>query len=250
MKLFSLLLLSVLLFVSGVTYAQLTPDQVALPPTTLNGLPPWITNPDQVMALIQKWGLVISGLGVAASALIAWVLNEVKTVKASLGDLHEKVDSANSGANSQSSNAATKQLNVEVTGRPTDPGKVWLLIPLLASLILFFPGCASNGSLTPKSQKTVATALGVLNLAIDTYAQFEGAKESGQKLNSGQIANLAKSDLAGIAQLAQANLGQTPGAAAIGDGAANPAVGIAVEQALPAKPITQNTVNMLYAAAK
>lgn len=123
----------------------------------------------------------------------------------------------------------------------------FLAIVALVSLLLV--GCASDGSLTPQGQKGVTTALQIAQIALSNYATIESAKSSGGKLTPQQVATLASNDLSGIAALAQANVGSTPAAANIAQGAANPAVGSAVVAALPPVPITQSTVNTLFSAA-
>lgn len=110
-------------------------------------------------------------------------------------------------------------------------------------------GCASDGSLTPQGQKGVTTALQIAQIALSNYATIESAKSSGGKLTNAQVATLASNDLSGIAALAQANVGSTPSAANLAQGAANPTVGNAVVASLPSTPITQATVNTLYSAA-
>ncbi|EDY16899.1 hypothetical protein CfE428DRAFT_5528 [Chthoniobacter flavus Ellin428] len=117
----------------------------------------------------------------------------------------------------------------------------------LVSLLLV--GCASDGSLTPQGQKGVTTALQIAQIALSNYATIESAKSAGGKLTNAQVATLASNDLSGLAALAQANVGSTPAAANLAQGAANPSVGNAVVSALPNAPMTQGTVNTLYSAA-
>lgn len=120
------------------------------------------------------------------------------------------------------------------------------LLALLA--LLFSPGCASNGTLTPQGQQAITTGLGVAQIALNTYLGYEAAK-SGGSVSTSQTAALAQNALYGIAQLAQANVGTTPAAANIAAGAGNPVVGSAVQSAIPQTPLTQATVQTLYNAA-
>ncbi len=61
---------------------------------------------------------------------------------------------------------------------------------------------------------------------------------------------LASQELYGIAAHSQAHVGKTPQEANVAQGAATAVVGNSVQLALPPAPITQETVNQLYAAAK
>lgn len=121
------------------------------------------------------------------------------------------------------------------------------LLPLILGAALI--GCTSTT--THKDGSVTATTLDgdkistILGLAINAYSIY-----SGHGATSSQTISTAKADLAGIATLAQAYVGRTPDAAQLSTGAATPAVGAAVQSSLPAVPITQDTVNKLFAASK
>jgi len=122
-------------------------------------------------------------------------------------------------------------------------------LALVALVSVLLVGCAADGSLTSQGQKGVTTALQIAQIALSNYATIASAQSSGGQLTNAQIATLASNDLSGLAALAQANVGSTPAAANLAQGAANPAVGSAVVSALPPAPMTQSTVNTLYSAA-
>jgi heptaprenylglyceryl phosphate synthase len=122
---------------------------------------------------------------------------------------------------------------------------------LAVSALAFTSGCGTFKLAKPTQAQVaqgVTTAVGVADLALQTYVAVEQAKSTG-KVSPTQIATLAQNDVSGIANLAQAYVGSTPAQANIAQGAANPAVGAAVQQALPQTPITQTTVNTLFQAA-
>lgn len=82
-----------------------------------------------------------------------------------------------------------------------------------------------------------------------TAIQFAAASKS-ISISNPAAKQAAFSDLSGVAAAAQASLGKTPTSANVAQGAASPVVGTAVQDKLPSTPITQGTVNSLFAAAQ
>lgn len=239
-----ILCFAIALVLAIATYAQSTPAPTPTVITpTINPIQ-IIENPDATLNLVTRWTEIIGAIAALLSGLVIKIISDINNVKT-----QQKQQADNHAALSASVTSLALQTPPPTSPANSQAGPTVLSLIAILGLILL-PGCASDGSLNSNGQKVVTSAVAVLNLAIDTYAQVQGAKASGQKLNTSQIATLAKSDVAGVAQLAQAYVGQTPAQAGIADGAANPAVGSAIQNALPNAPITQGTVNMLFAAAK
>lgn len=114
------------------------------------------------------------------------------------------------------------------------------LLPLILCAAL--ASCTSTKNLDGTTTTSVdgQQVAAIATLAINAYTASRGAKNP----------TAAKADLSGIATLAQGFIGSTPAKAQLAQGAVTPAVGKAVQAALPQAPITQQTVNTLFAAAQ
>lgn len=117
-------------------------------------------------------------------------------------------------------------------------------ITILFSLVL--TGCitttAPDGTKTTKPDLVTINALAAL--AVDVAAdRLHISPDSARAIKA------AAADLAGVAAQSQANVGKTPTASNVAQGAAITAVGQAVQTQLPAGPIDQKLVNTLFAAA-
>jgi hypothetical protein len=112
-------------------------------------------------------------------------------------------------------------------------------IVLTTTLLAF--GCSS----VPTASQIQALA----GTALSLYNQYNQYK-SGQ-IPSSQVPTVVAADISGIAALAQAYSGSglTPAQANIAQGAANPIPATQLVAAMPNTPITQTTVNTLYAVA-
>lgn len=122
-------------------------------------------------------------------------------------------------------------------------------ILIATAALIAFSACDTTGQLTPAGQQGINNALGIATLALQTYVGVETAKSSGGKVSAATVATLAQNDLNGIGQLMQSNVGKTPSQANIASGASSAIVGSAIQAALPQTPISQSTVNTVYAAA-
>ena len=112
---------------------------------------------------------------------------------------------------------------------------------IVAAALALLPGCANDGSLSPQGRAELSA---LADVAIGVAAAHYGISPS-----ETQAVTLAANSLFGVAAQAQANLGQTPVAANIAQGASTPAIGAAIQSALPNTPMTQSTVNILDSAA-
>lgn len=114
--------------------------------------------------------------------------------------------------------------------------------------------CACTTVTSPDGTKTTtadnATINNIAGLAFQA-AQLYVASRGGNPGTTvkGSPATIASSDLSGIAAQAQANLGKTPLAANVAQGAGTSAVGNTIMANLPQQPMTQATVATLNDAA-
>lgn len=112
-------------------------------------------------------------------------------------------------------------------------------VAFLALPCALLPSCAN---MSPQQKAGLAT---IADIAIGAAASHYGVPPSDtQAITTGVNA------LFGVASQAQANVGQTPAQANISQGSNVPAIGAAIQNALPNTPISQTTVDALFQAAQ
>lgn len=110
-------------------------------------------------------------------------------------------------------------------------------------LTLALAGCITDPA-TGRQRLDPVQVNSIAALAVDLAAvHFHISPESTLAIKT------AAADIAGIAAQAQANIGKKPAQADVAKGAGTPAIGSAVQAQLPNVPITQSTVDQLFAAA-
>lgn len=135
----------------------------------------------------------------------------------------------------------------------SDPVFAVTTVLLIVTFALNFTACETttnaDGSKTKKIDQVavsngVAIAEQIAGIAIQSFAASKGIPITSPAAQTG-----ASAQLAGIASLAQANLGAMPATKTIAQGADNASVGSAIKGVLPTVPINQTMVNNLFAAA-
>lgn len=116
------------------------------------------------------------------------------------------------------------------------------------TLIFTFALTACVTTTSPDGTKTTQPDLVTIN-ALAALAVDVAADRLHISPDSARAIKAAAADLAGVAAQSQANVGKTPTASNVAQGAAIPAVGQAVQAQLPAGPIDQKLVNTIFAAA-
>jgi hypothetical protein len=222
--------------------------------------PPTITT-EQANTFINVTLPTLCAIALAVGSALITLWAKLSTLAANQKNIEKTQDTHSERLNSQGDRIHTLAMNAtppssggnttNIEVQPTSPTSiVSSLLGFIAIGAMLLSGCASDGSLTPQGQKGVNLGVAILNAAIDGYVQADAAKTSGKKLTKGQIAQLAKNDVNGVLAQMQANVGNTPDAANVAIGAANPVAGAAIQDALPAKPITQSTINQIASAVK
>lgn len=116
-----------------------------------------------------------------------------------------------------------------------------LPLPLILALALSSCVTMPDGS----RRLDMVAVNSIAALAVDIAAQQLGVPpDNARAIKAGFNA------LSGIAAQSQANLGATPKKANVAQGSHIPAVGAAVQAALPNRPLDQKTVDALFAAAE